>query len=91
MNKHFILTNDTIIHNGIRLYRIEAIRDTLHANKGDIGGYIQSIHNLHDEAWVGGDAMVRGYVCKNAHVCGFTKVSGNHMVFGTLTNINLRN
>lgn len=60
MSKHFKLTDETIIHDGITLYRIEATIDSRHAKKGDKGGFVETIDNLSDEAWVGDNARVYG-------------------------------
>lgn len=95
-NKHFILTNRTIIHRGVKLYRIQATRDTLYINKGNLGGYVQSMDNLQDDAWVSYYARVYGNaqvyehafvyntseIYGNAHVYGYAQVFGSAEVFG---------
>lgn len=45
---------------GVKLYRIEALKDFGDVKEGDLGGYIESEDNLsHDDnSWVGGNAMV---------------------------------
>lgn len=52
--KYELLTNDTETINGITLYRIRALRDFGDVKAGDLGGYIQSEHNLshEDHFWI---------------------------------------
>jgi len=63
---------------GKKIFRIECIKSFKHAEKGEIGGYIESKDNLSDNAWVSGDAMVSD----NAIVYGDARVYGNAMVSG---------
>lgn len=60
--KHFELTDDKIQVYGRTLSRIRALRDIPCQNvkKGDLGGYIETLENLADEAWVSGEARVFG-------------------------------
>lgn len=78
MNKNIRLTNESIIHDGITLYRIEAIYDFNDITKGTIGGYVQSMDNIGDNGWVGGNAKVFG----KAKVYGNARVFSNSQVFG---------
>ena len=92
--KHFKLTDDKIQHNGRTLYRIRALKDIpiQHVKKGDLGGYVESLKNLDnnawvsDNAWVFGDAKVYGNarVFGNAEVFGNARVSGNAWVHGDI-------
>ena len=77
--KKYKLTNETIVHLGITLYRIEALMDFSDVKTGDKGGFVQSENNLSQlgNAWVYGDAKVRG----NASVRGYAKVYGNAEVY----------
>ena len=52
VERHFKLTEETIAHCGHTLHRIMATCDSLHAKKGDKGGWIETEGNLQDEAWV---------------------------------------
>ena len=86
MSKHFELTDDKIQHNGRTLYRIRALKDIpiQHVKKGDLGGYVESLKNLDNNAWVSDNAWVFGdaKVFGNADVFGDAKVFGNARVFG---------
>ena len=68
-NKHFELTNESISIGDIKLYRIKATKDLLLHNvkKGDLGGFVQCITNLTDNAWVSDYAKVSS----NEDFCGF--------------------
>ena len=78
--KHFKLTDDKIQHNGRTLYRIRALKDipNQHVKKGDLGGYVESLKNLDNNAWVYGNARVFG----DARVFDNARVSGNAWVYG---------
>lgn len=96
--KYKLLDNDTIYFLGIKLYKIEALKDFGNVKKGDKGGYVQNERNLsafdrawvYDDAWVYGDACVsdsaRVYgdarVSDNAWVCGRAWVYGSARVYG---------
>ena len=66
-------------------YRIRALNSFGNVKAGDLGGYIESEHNLGDEGncWVSGNARVfRGAtVCGHAHVYGNAQVSGGSWVY----------
>lgn len=91
-DKHFELTDDTIVTSERILHRIRATRDIPERNikKGDIGGFVESYDNLSDNAWVRTDAKVFGdaRVFDDAEVCGeavvfeYAEVYGNAMVGG---------
>lgn len=84
--RHFKLSDESIEHNGHKLFRIIATVDIPNANvaAGDIGGYVEHENNLHDFAWVADDAKIyerakiSGYaiVMNRAEVYGDAKVSG---------------
>lgn len=59
---------------GAKLRRVVALRDFGDVKKGDIGGWIESEHNLshNGNCWVDDDARVSG----NARVFGNALVSG---------------
>ena len=81
MEKKYKLTDETIQHRGITLYRIEALRDFGNIKKGEKGGFIGSEVNLsqYGDCWVYGNANVCGdaEVCDNAEVCGDAEVVNN--------------
>ena len=74
--KYALIKSDSIVFNGVTLYRIKALRDIdeFFIKKGDMGGYVESKNNLSQDgfAWVYGNARVSG----NAWVYGNALVSG---------------
>ena len=99
MSQKYKLREDlTKEHNGITLYRVEALKDFGNVKKGELGGYIAKEYNLsqcgncwvYDNASVYEDAQVYGIaevygnaqVYGNAEVCGNAKVYGNAEVCG---------
>lgn len=87
--KHFELLADDKIEfteggELITLYRVKAKKALDHCgvSSGDLGGYIQNLTNLQDDAWVGGSARVYGdaVVSDKAVVAGFARVKGNALV-----------
>ena len=92
------LTDETIKHNGITLYRIQALKDFGDVKAGDLGGWVQSEKNLSqdgdcwidheakvfDTAGINGDALVYGnaQVFGDARVFNYVRVFENARVFG---------
>ena len=84
------LTNETKVHDGITLHRIELTEDCRWGKKGTKGGWIESMDNLGEDGWVSGNAHVYGnakvsgnaWVYENAEVYGDAQVFGNAMVTG---------
>ena len=78
--KYELLQDQTIRRYGQTLYRIRALRDFGDVHAGNIGGYVESEHNLSQDgdAWVYDDARVSG----NAKVYDDAWVSGNAWVRG---------
>ena len=74
------MTDQSIIIQGIKLYRIKALKGFCNVKKGDLGGFIQGEQNLsqYSNAWIDDEAKVFG----NARVFGNAKVFGNARVFG---------
>lgn len=66
--KKYELTDETIEVYGTALHRIKALKDFGNVKKGELGGYVESEHNLSQEGncWVCGNAEVYD----NAEVCG---------------------
>ena len=54
------LTEECRYVQGVKLYRIEALKDFRDVKKGDLGGWAESEKNLsqHGNAWVSGNARV---------------------------------
>lgn len=79
--KHFMLTDETINHEGVVLHRIVATKPLEHIEvaEGDRGGFVQSEDNLCGSGWVADDAIVmeRAVVRDHAIVRGNALVSGN--------------
>ena len=79
--KKYKLTEEYIIVNDVKLYRIEATADFGDVKIGFKGGYIEKESNLSQDgdAWVYGDAEVydNAKVYGSAEVCGDAEVYGN--------------
>lgn len=45
-SKKYVLTDEVIEFNGIKLYRIRALKDFKDVKAGDLGGYVESEDNL---------------------------------------------
>ena len=60
--KKYKLTDESIAFCGKKLYRIEALKDFADVKKGDLGGFIETDHNLshNGNCWVYDDAVVYG-------------------------------
>ena len=86
MEKKYRLTDETIEFNGVKLHRIEALKDLSVVKKGDKGGFVQSEKNLsHDgDCWIFGYAMIYGSakISDNAKVFDNAKVYDNANIFG---------
>lgn len=79
--KHFMLTDETICHEGVTLHRIVATKPLEHARvaAGDRGGFVESEYNLRGDGWIADDAIVmeRAVVRDRAQVRGNALVKGN--------------
>ena len=84
--KYIMLTNETKVHNGVTLYRIQSLKDFSNVKAGDKGGWIEKESNLSqcDNAWIYDNAIVCGNakVYENAKVYGNAMVCGNAIVYG---------
>ena len=79
--KYEILESNSIqTEDGVKLYRIRALRNIGMVKKGQLGGFIEKEYNLSQdgESWVGGNA----WVFMNAQVKDNATVSGDAIVFG---------
>lgn len=85
-NKKYVLTEEIVEIDGITLYRIKSNTNLPDVKIGDLGGFVESEHNLsvYDESWVYDNAKVYGnaQVYDNAKVCGNAQVSGEAQVCG---------
>src|SRR5580692_7393317 len=82
---HFKLTNEVKVQLGVILYRIQATKDLPNrVKKGELGGFVQKLDNLSDNAWVYEGAQVSGNakVYGNAQIYGNAEISDNAQVSG---------
>ena len=91
MNKYAFTGKTKDLANGTKVHQIRALKDIgLHVKAGDIGGWIESEHNLSHEGdcWVTENAVVCGCarVFENARICDsamirmFAKIHGNAVI-----------
>lgn len=86
--RHYELTDETMEHEGVTLYRIMATRDFenqgVFVQAGTRGGWVEGYHNLVDNGWVSGEAKVWGHakVSEQAAVFWYAEVFGNALVTG---------
>lgn len=84
MEKKYELTNDTIDFEGRTLRRIRALKDFEMVEKGDLGGFVESEHNLSQEGncWLYGDskAFDVAEVCDNAILRHYSIARGAALV-----------
>jgi hypothetical protein len=91
MIKKYELTNESMEHEGLTLYRIRALRDFGRVTKGDLGGYIEKESNLSHkgDCWVFDNGKVYNEACvlegariyNFAEVYEFARVGGRSRVF----------
>ena len=86
MEKKYKLTDETIEFNGVKLYRIEALKDFSLVKKGDKGGFVQSEKNLSqfDNCWIFDDSKAIGnsLVSRNAVLSGNSIICDNAVATG---------
>lgn len=86
MSKYKLLKNDFITRDGVKLYRIQALKDFNYVKAGDIGGYVESESNLsqHGNCWVYNYAIVRdnAYICDNARIYDDTRITDKARISG---------
>ena len=94
MSSKYILTDETIDHNGTTLYRIKSqisipqVGDALGVGVGELGGWVESEANLSQSgnSWIYSDSKVYGHatVSEDARIMGpLVSVSGNAAVSGS--------
>lgn len=86
MKRWEFVKGDTIEINGNTLTRIRSLVNQHYAYAGELGGYIQSEHNLphSEQSWVQGNACVfnnaqlleKSVACDNSKVFGYAKATG---------------
>jgi UDP-3-O-[3-hydroxymyristoyl] glucosamine N-acyltransferase len=92
------LTDETLVHKGRILHRIESVKDFAQVKIGDKGGWVQSEDNLSHKghAWIADEAKVYGFgrvyedaqvmdeaeVFETAHVSDMAVVCGGARVRG---------
>ena len=78
--KKYKLTDEFIIIDDKKLYRIEALIDFSDVKKEDKGGFIESENNLshNGNCWVYDDAEI----FDNARILNNAEISGNAKVYG---------
>ena len=91
MEKKYKLTDETIEFYGVKLYRIEALRDFGCVKKGDKGGFVQSERNLSqfENCWICDDAKAYGdsFVTENsvlldiAQICDYAIATGYSRIY----------
>ena len=59
-NPNITLTEESIIFQGVKLYRIVAAKDFNSVKSGTYGGYVESLYNIQNEAWIANNAKVFG-------------------------------
>ena len=61
--KYKLLEDETIVHNGVTLYRIQSLSNFSDVKSGDKGGWIEKESNLsqYDNAWIYDNAKVYGH------------------------------
>ena len=85
MEKKYKLTDETIIHNGKTLYRIEALRNFSTIKQGEKGGFVESKRNLSQEGncWIYDNAKVfdNARIRDNALVYGESCIRDNSIIY----------
>lgn len=73
MENKYKLTDEYIVHNGVKLFRIEALKDFDCIEKGYKGGFVENELNLahHGDCWI----------YDNAKIYGNSRVSGNAVIY----------
>lgn len=74
----FELTDETLEYYGHTLHRIRLTEDCQWGKKGTLGGFVEYINNLFEDAWIADDAKVYD----NAQVYGFSDVYGDTHIHG---------
>ena len=86
MEKKYRLTDETIEFNGVKLYRIEALKDFGDVKKGDKGGFVHSESNLSQlgNCWIFDDSKAIGnsLVYQNAVLSGNSIICDNAIATG---------
>lgn len=80
LNTKYELTDEIKVIDGHTLYRIKALRDFSDVKKGDLGGFVETEHNLATVhfCWIYDDSCVYqlAKIIGNAQLRGDAKVKG---------------
>lgn len=85
--KKYELTDETMVFHGITLHRIKALKDFGNVKSGEIGGWIESEHNLshNGDCWVADNAKVfddaRVFCDAEIHGDSHVKCYNDYIVF----------
>jgi len=83
--KYIILEDETIVHNGHTLYRIQALKDFSNVKKGHKGGWVSGYHNLSHfgNCWISDEAKVyeSAFVFDNARISDYAEIYGYAQVY----------
>lgn len=86
MDKKYKLTDESIVIDGITLYRIEALRTFGITKKGAKGGFVESEQNLshYGNCWIFNEACVynNARITEGAMIFDAVQVSKNALIFG---------
>jgi NDP-sugar pyrophosphorylase family protein len=80
LDEKYELTDEKIIHQGVALYRIRALKSFGAIAAGELGGLIAREGNLSHfgNAWISGNARISG----DAWISGYAQISGNAWISG---------
>lgn len=85
MNSKYVLTDETLVHQGVELHRIKALvdvpatDDAPGVNQGDLGGWVETESNLSAEG--------NSWVYEGAKVTGNAVVSGDARIVGPMSSV----
>jgi carbonic anhydrase/acetyltransferase-like protein (isoleucine patch superfamily) len=86
MDKKYKLTDESIVIDGITLYRIEALRAFGRVKKGEKGGFVESEENLSHSGncWIFNEACVynNAHISENAKIFDAVQISKNATISG---------
>ena len=87
MSNKYKITDETIVHNGHILHRIEALKDFATIKKGEKGGWVEDEFNLSqlNNCWIFDEAksFEAARVLDDAQMRHYSQISGNARAIGT--------
>ena len=85
--KYKILKEHMTVLDGVKMYRIQALKDFSDVKKGDVGGIVESERNLsqNGDCWIYDSARVYGSarVFEDAQIFDVCKIYDDARVFGS--------